>query len=190
MQQLSCPVTVHAGRAGVGSCRAGLHCCGDSSVTDDRRPGGHEPRRRGRRGRRGHGGGHRFSQDAGNGGVEARRVQDPFVVALFCGCRGAAVFRGLGAVREAVTSFATFPGYGELVGIFAIFPQHLREKSPACVNEPVAHLQKTITTTTHTVRKARHMARFHSALRFKRKSAGTFIPRCSLHMLAEKSSER
>lgn len=143
LQQLSSSVTVHSWHRGVGGGRAGLHRCGDSGVTDDRRTSRHEPWRGGRGGWRGYGGGHCLPQDAGHGRFEAGRVENTFVVALVCTCWRTAVFRGLGAVREAVTSFATFPGYGELVGVFAIFPQHLWEKSPPCINEPVAHLVKT-----------------------------------------------
>lgn len=143
LQQLRSSVTVHPWHRGVGGCRAGLHRGGDSGVTDDRRTSGHEPWGRGRGVRRGYGGGHCLPQDTGHGWFEAGGVENAFVVALVRNCCGTAVFRGLGAVGEAVTSFATFPGYGELVGVFAIFPQHLWEKSPPRVNEPVAHLRET-----------------------------------------------
>lgn len=69
-------------------------------------------------------------------------MEDALVVALLRTCRRAAVFGRLGAVGEAVAGFAAFPGDGELVGIFAVFPQHLWEKSPPCINEPVTHLEK------------------------------------------------
>jgi len=46
LQQLSCPVTVHSWHQWVRGCRAGLHRCGDSGVTDDRWPGGHDAWRR------------------------------------------------------------------------------------------------------------------------------------------------
>lgn len=141
LQQLGRPLTVHSQRRGVGGCRAGLHCCGDSGVTDDRRPGGHEPWRGGRGGWGRYGGGHRLPQDAGHGRFEAGGVEDALVVALLCTCCGAAVFWRLGAVREAVTGLAAFPGDCELIWVFAIFPQHLWEKSPPRINEPVAHLQ-------------------------------------------------
>lgn len=178
VKQLSCPVTVHSWHRGVGGCRAGLHCCGDSGVTDDRRAGGHEPWRRGNGGWRGYGGRHRLPQDAGYGGLEAGGVENAFVIALLRTCCRAAVFRGLGAVREAVASLATFPGYGELVGIFAIFPQHLWKKPPPRVNEPVAHLQtnKKI----RAVRKAHHMAHLCSAS--QENLLVLLITRCSLHL--------
>lgn len=143
LQQLSCPVRVHSWHRGLGGCRAGLHGCGDSGVTDDRWAGWHEPWGGGRGGGRGYGRGHCLPRDNGHGRFEAGGVENTFVVALLCTCCRAAVFRGLRAVREAVANLATFPGYGELVRVFAIFPQHLREKSPPCVNEPVAHLEKT-----------------------------------------------
>ena len=85
---------------------------------------------------------------------------------------------GLGAVGEAVASFAAFPGNGELVGIFPVFPQHLWKKPPARVNEPVAHLEKDNNKKKNVilaVREPHHMAYLRSALQFKRKSAGMFI---------------
>lgn len=103
-------------------------------------------------------------------------MEDAFVVALLSTCRGTAVLGGLGAVGEAVASFAAFPGYGELVGIFSVFPQHLWKEPPARVNEPVAHLEKTTKKNViHAVREPHHMAYLRSALQFKRKSAGMFI---------------
>lgn len=121
---------------------AGLHRRGDSGVTDDRRPGGHEARGGGRGGWRGYRRGHRLPQDAGHGRLKAGRVEGSLVAHVLGPCSGAAVFGGLGAVGEAVTGLAAFPGDGELVGVFAVFPQHLWEKSPPCVDEPVAHLEK------------------------------------------------
>lgn len=105
----------------MGGCRAGLHGCGDSGVTDDRGPVWNEARG-GRRGDwRGHGVGHRLPQDAGNAEIEAGRVEGAFITGLLCARSRTAMFRGLGAVREAVTSLAPFPGDGELVGVFAVF---------------------------------------------------------------------
>lgn len=122
LQQLSRPVAVHSWHRRVGGCRAGLHGCGDSGVTDDRGPVWNEARR----GRRGDWGGHRvrhgLPQDAGNAGIEAGGVEDALVACLLCACSRTAVFRGLGAVGEAVTDLAAFSGDGELVGVFAVFP--------------------------------------------------------------------
>lgn len=93
LQQLRSSVTVHSWQGGLGGCRAGLHRCGDSGVTDDRRTSRHEPRRGGRGGGRGRGGGHRLPQDAGHGRFEAGGVENAFVVALVCTGCGTAVFR-------------------------------------------------------------------------------------------------
>lgn len=89
--------------------------------------------------------GHGLPQDAGNAGVEAGRVEGAFVTGLLCARSRTAVFRGLGAVREAVTSLAPFPGDGELVGVFAVFSQHLWEESSPGIDKPVTHLKKTST---------------------------------------------
>lgn len=132
LQQLRRSVAVHPRRRRVG----------DSGVTDDGGPGGHEARGGGRGGRRGYGRGHRLPQDAGHGGVEAGGVEGPLVAHLLRPRGGAAVFGGLGAVGEAVAGLAALPGDGELVGVFAVFPQHLWEKSPPCVDEPVAYLER------------------------------------------------
>lgn len=122
--------------------RAGLQSCGDSGVTDDRRAGGHRPGGGRDGGWRGHGGGRRLPQDAGCGRLEAGGVENALVVGVLRPARRAAVFGRLGAVGEAVARFAAFPGDGELVGVFAVFPQHLRQEPPPCVDEPVAHLQR------------------------------------------------
>lgn len=115
-------------------------------------------------------------------------MEDTFVAALLRTCCRAAVFWGLGAVGEAVSGLATFPGYGELVRVFAIFPQHLWEQSPPRVNEPVAHLEHT--TKIHALRTLHHTTRLCSALQFKRKSAGTLIPRCLMHLCFQKRNQR
>lgn len=154
MQQLSRPINVHARHAGEGGGGgAALHCRGDSGMTDDRRAGGHWPR-----GGRGGGGrrrrwGHGLPQDAGHSGFEAGGVDDPFVVALLHACGSAGVFGRLRAVGEAIPSLDAFSGDGELVGVLAIFPEHLWEKPPPSVDEPVAHLEKT-TAKTDSVREA------------------------------------
>lgn len=134
LQQLSRPVAVHSRRRWVGGRRAGLHRRGDGGVTDDGWPVRNEAHGGGSRG------GRRLPQDAGHGGLEAGGVQDALVAALLAARRGAAVFRRLRAVREAVAALAAFPGDGELIRVFAIFPQHLGEEASPGVDEPVAHL--------------------------------------------------
>lgn len=122
--------------------RAGLQSCGDSGVTDDRRAGGEQPGGRRDGGWGGYGGRRRLPQDAGHGRLEAGGVQNALVVAVLGSSRRAAVFGRLGAVGEAVAGFAAFPGDGELVGVFAVFSQHLWQEPPPRVDEPVAHLQR------------------------------------------------
>lgn len=121
--------------------RAGLQSCGDSGMTDDRRAGGDHPRGRRDGGWGGCGGRRRLPQHAGQGRLEAGGVENTLVVAVLAAGRRAAVFGWLGAVGEAVASLAAFPGDGELVGVFAVFSQHLRQEPPPRVDEPVAHLQ-------------------------------------------------
>lgn len=50
------------------------------------------------------------------------------------------VFRGLGVVAEHLATLAAPPRDGELVGVLAVFPEHLRKESSPGVYKPVAHL--------------------------------------------------
>lgn len=52
------------------------------------------------------------------------------------------VFGGLGVVAEHLAALAAPSRDGELVGVLAVFPEHLRKESSPGVYKPVAHLCK------------------------------------------------